>query len=187
MEEEIKKCLDVLRKGGTILSPTDTIWGLGCDATSPEAVARIFRIKRRLEHKSLIVLLADASKLKTYVSVVPELVYDLLDSVDKPLTIIYPGARNLAPNLIAEDGTVAIRIVRDRFMHKLCKAFGKPISSTSANISGESAPLTYQSIAPTIIDSVDHAVPGEFDEIRDVKPSRIVRLKSNGEFEVIRP
>ncbi len=187
MEEELNLCLEVLRRGGTILSPTDTIWGLGCDATNPDAVSRIYRLKRRLEHKSLIALLDDESKLGTYVETMPAIAYDLMRSVEKPLTIIYPGARNLAYNLIAADGTVAIRIVKSGFMKELCRLFGKPVASTSANISGEPSPVTHAAIAPAIIRGVDHAVPPGLDELTDVKPSRIVKLHPNGEFEVIRP
>jgi L-threonylcarbamoyladenylate synthase len=186
MEKEIKNCISVLARGGTILYPTDTIWGIGCDATNPEAVEKVYKIKKRMESKSLIVLLDDEARLKDYTATVPEIAYDLLRSVDTPLTIIYPDARNLAPNVIAEDGSIAIRIVKNKFCKKLISSFGKPIVSTSANISGEPAPLIFKCIPDEIQKQVDYMVKLYQEVLGEVKPSTIIRLKSTGEFEIIR-
>ncbi len=187
MEEEIKKCLEVLAAGGTILYPTDTVWGLGCDATNAEAVDKIYQIKKRLESKSLIILLHDAAFLQYYVKEIPDLAWDLLESVDKPLTIIYPNAINLPDNVVGPDQSIAIRIVKNAFCIELIRRFGKPIVSTSANISGETAPVVFNNISREIIEQVDHAVNYQHDEIQEVKPSRIIRLNENGEFNIIRP
>jgi L-threonylcarbamoyladenylate synthase len=187
MEEEIKRCLEVLRRGGTILYPTDTIWGIGCDATSERAVDKIYGIKKRLETKSLIILLDDEEKIARYVTSVPEIARDLINGVDKPTTVIYPGARNLPKNLVASDGTVAIRIVRNDFCKALIQAFGKPIVSSSANISGEPAPSLFKNISETIKQSVDYSVSLYQNLIQEMRPSRIIKISENGEFEVIRP
>jgi len=186
MEAEIQKCLKVLHNGGTILYPTDTIWGIGCDATNAAAVAKIFQIKQRPDRKSLIILLDDAEKLMDYVNSIPEIARDLIKSIDTPLTIIYPGAKNLADNVIAEDGSVAIRIVKHDFCQRLIHAFGKPVVSTSANISGQKAPLTYRSIVNEVLTGVDYAVNAAFDKIQELKPSRIIKLTMNGEFTIVR-
>ncbi|MCX6267184.1 MAG: L-threonylcarbamoyladenylate synthase [Bacteroidetes bacterium] len=186
MEEEIKKCIYILQTGGTILYPTDTIWGIGCDATNMVAVDKIYHLKRRMEQKSLIVLLDDAEKLSDYVAAIPEIAGDLIKKADTPLTIIYPEAKNLAKNVIAEDGSVAIRIVRTEFCRRLIHEFGKPIVSTSANISGKNPPLTFRNISDEIILGVDHVVEESMDQIYVLKPSRIIKLEQNGEFTVIR-
>jgi L-threonylcarbamoyladenylate synthase len=142
MEKDIEKCYKVLRKGGIILYPTDTIWGIGCDATNHKAVQRIYDIKRRKETKSMIILLNDILKLEFYVEKVPAIAFDLINKYDNPLTIIFPNAKNIAKNVIADDGSIAIRIVKDEFCKWLLNLFNKPIVSTSANISGEETPLT---------------------------------------------
>jgi len=144
IELEIEQCLKVLRNGGTILYPTDTIWGIGCDATNSKAVNKIYRLKKRVESKSLIILLDTPEKIKNYVTQVPEIALDLLENIDRPLTIIYPGAKNLAKNVIAEDNSIAIRIVKNEFCRKLIHEFDKPIVSSSANISGEPSPLVFK-------------------------------------------
>jgi L-threonylcarbamoyladenylate synthase len=186
MDKEIKKCTKVLQRGGTILYPTDTIWGIGCDATNAGAVQKIYRLKQRFEHKSLIILIDEAEKLRNYISSIPEIAWDLLQNVDTPLTIIYPAAKNLAENVIADDGTVAIRIVKHEFCCRLIQSFGKPIVSTSANISGENPPIAFRSIDPKIIGGVDYVVSESLDEIHELKPSRIIKLELNGEFRIIR-
>ncbi|MFH1161639.1 MAG: L-threonylcarbamoyladenylate synthase [bacterium] len=186
MKQEIRKCIEVLRKGGTILYPTDTVWGIGCDATNAKAVQKIYRIKKRFESKSLIVLLDRKEKLPEYVSEVPAIAYDLLKHVHTPLTIIYPHARNLAKNIPAKDGSVGIRLVTYEFCYKLIRMFGKPIVSSSANISGQPAPLFYKNISSEIIGQVDYVVKLDQEEIREIKPSMIIKLKINGEFEIIR-
>ena len=186
MEDEIKNCLTVLHSGGTILYPTDTIWGIGCDATNAEAVEKIYRLKKRSENKSMIILLDKAEKIQDYVSVMPEIAWDLIDFTETPLTIIYPNARKLAANVIAEDRSVAIRVVKDEFCSRLIYRFGKPLVSTSANISGQSPPSSYNNIAREIIDGVDFAVDPTQGVQGNFKPSQIIKLEVNGEFRIIR-
>jgi L-threonylcarbamoyladenylate synthase len=186
MKEEIGRCLDILRKGGTIVYPTDTIWGIGCDATNPDAVEKVFRLKRRAESKSLIVLLDHPDQLRTYTKNMPEIAWDILKSVDKPLTVIYPEGNNLAGNLMAENGSVAIRVVRNRFCCELIRSFGKPIVSTSANISGEPAPASFRNIAREIILGAGYVVDESFEEVHELKPSRIIQLLPGGEFKIVR-
>jgi L-threonylcarbamoyladenylate synthase len=187
IKNEIKKCIAILEQDGTILYPTDTIWGIGCDATSQKAVEKIYRIKKRLESKSLIILLADRKEISKYVETVPEIAYDLMMNVERPLTIIYPNAKNLAKNVIAEDNSIAIRIVKNEFCKALIKAFGKPIVSSSANIAGEQSPMVFKCVSKEILDKVDYIVTLYQDVLQEVKPSRIIKLKENGEFHIIRP
>ena len=186
IQQEIQSCLKILRSGGTILYPTDTIWGIGCDATNSTAVAKIYQLKQRMERKSLIILLDDANKLNHYASKIPEIAWDLIKNVDTPLTIIYQEAKNLADNVIAEDGSIAIRIVRNDFCRELIHAFGKPIVSTSANISGATSPQTFRNIIQEIIQGVDYVVDESLDQIHELKPSRIIKLNQNGEFHIVR-
>jgi L-threonylcarbamoyladenylate synthase len=186
METEIQNCLDVLKKGGTILYPTDTIWGIGCDATNQKAVEKIYRLKKRTDSKSMIILLADPTDIQDYVKTVPAIALDLMKQVERPLTIIYPNAKNLARNVIAEDHSIAIRIVRNAFCIELLQAFGKPIVSSSANISGEPSPLVFKCVSQEIKDKVNYVVNLDQDLLQEVKPSRIIKLFENGEFKVIR-
>ncbi len=186
MQEEIKKCLEVLKSGGTLLYPTDTVWGIGCDATSPEAVGRVYKIKRRIESKSLIILLDDAEKIPTYAGPIPAVAMDLVQQADRPLTIIYPGARNLAPNLVGPDGTIAIRIVKHDFCTALIRAFGKPLVSSSANVSGAPTPSLFRQISQEILQGVDYTVDETFAQIGAMKPSRIIRFDETGAFEILR-
>lgn len=187
MEKEINKCIKVLKKGGTILYPTDTIWGIGCDATNQEAVDKIYRLKKRLNIKSLIILLDSVESISLYVETIPAIAWDLMKNVDKPLTIIYPNARNLPENIIAEDNSVAIRIIKEEFCNRLIRTFGKPIVSSSANISGEQAPLVFKCVSKEILKGVDYVVNLYQDRLQEVKPSRIIKLHENGEFNIIRP
>jgi L-threonylcarbamoyladenylate synthase len=186
MEEEVRSAVSFLEKGKIILYPTDTIWGIGCDATLPKPVNRIYRLKQRYESKSMIILLDSADKLARYVKNVPPLAYDLIDRYLEPLTIIYPGAVNVAKTVIAEDGTIAIRIVRDEFCRKMIALFNKPVVSTSANISGQPAPIIFSNIPEEVKDGVDYIVNHHRSTIIRTKPSTIIRLLDNGEFEVIR-
>ncbi|MCE3281007.1 MAG: Sua5/YciO/YrdC/YwlC family protein [Bacteroidetes bacterium] len=186
MDEEIKNTLEVLRKGGTILYPTDTVWGIGCDARNKDAVAKVFKIKERAEYKSMVALISDITMLNRYVKEVPEAAWDLIDAADRPLTIIYPGARMLAENMIAADGSVGIRIVKDEFCKNLIHKFGKPIVSTSANISGEPAPSTFNEIKIDILNKVDYIVNLRHNEDNDTQPSTIIKLALNGEFKILR-
>lgn len=186
MEEVIQKCIEALEQGGTILYPTDTIWGLGCDATNQKAVEKIYHIKKRMESKSLIILVEDEERLRQCTGVIPDIARDLIRSVDTPLTIIYPAARNLAKNVIAEDGSIGIRIVKNDFCETLIRRFGKPIVSTSANISGQQPPLMFKFISEEIKKEVDYIVPLYQDVLCEIKPSTIIKLKETGEFEIIR-
>ena len=186
LEQEINNTLEVLNKNGIILYPTDTIWGIGCDATNYKAVEKINKIKKRTKDKNFIVLIDDIKKLRNYVENIPEILYDLIESIDTPLTIIYPYAKNLTKNVIAKDNSIGIRITKDVFCKKLIQLFGKPIVSTSANISGEENPIYFNKISKDIINSVDYVVDLFHDRIKEIKPSTIIKLKVNGEFSVIR-
>ena len=187
MEQEIQNCTAVLKKGGTILYPTDTIWGIGCDATNEKAVEKIYKLKKRLETKSLIILLDDQASVRNYVIKVPDIAWDLIDSVETPLTIIYPNAKNLPKNVIGEDGSIAIRLVKNEFCKRLIREYGKPIVSSSANISGDPAPLVFRCVSGEIIRKVDYVVSLYKDVLKDVKASRIIKLDESGEFNIIRP
>lgn len=186
MKDEINKALAVLRAGGLILYPTDTIWGIGCDATNEKAVAKVFKLKGRSESKSLILLLDNDNKLPSYVNGVPDIAYDLIEYAEKPLTIVYSGAKNLAANVIAEDGSVGIRVVKHAFCKQLIQQFRKPIVSTSANLSGEPAPASFEDIAKEIIEGVDYVVPEIFNEATSKLPSTIIKLEADGRFNFIR-
>ncbi len=184
-QKDIEKAVEVLRKGGVILYPTDTIWGLGCDATNPQAVEKIYQIKQRPNTKSMLILLDSINKLMDY-AYVPSMAWELIKVSNNPLTIIYPEAKNLAPNLIAEDGTIGIRIVRDDFCRDLIRAFGKPIVSTSANISGKPAPANFKEISPEIKNKVDYIVKWRQNDMRKARPSSIIKLEKNNEVIIIR-
>lgn len=186
MQEDIKKAIEVLKAGGIILYPTDTIWGIGCDATNEDAVKRIYDLKQRKDSKSMLVLLDNPAKLQTYVQEVPDIAWDLIDLTDKPLTIIYEGAKNLATNLIAPDGSIGIRITDELFSRELCKQFRKPIVSTSANISGEPSPSKFSKISPEIKNGVDYVVNYRRKENVEAKPSGILKLGKNGTIQIIR-
>lgn len=187
MEEEIKKAVEVLKLGGTILYPTDTIWGIGCDATNARAVEKINKIKKRAEPRSLIVLVPDVEWLKEYVEEVPEICIDLITSIPDPLTIIYPKGRNLAKNVSpGEDKSVAVRVPHNEFCQKLMYAFGKPIISSSANVSGEKTALSFSKISPEIVKGVDYVVNFEQKIINRHMPSTIVMLTPQGELQILR-
>lgn len=186
MEEELKNALEVLKKGGTILYPTDTVWGIGCDARSKEAVNKVFKIKQRAEYKSMVILVSDEKMLNRYVKDVPAIAWDLIEAADRPLTIIYPDARMLAENVIAADGSVGIRLVKDEFCKNLIHKFGKPIVSTSANISGEQAPSSFSEIKLDILNKVDYIVNFRQNENNNVQPSTIIKVGMNGEIKIIR-
>lgn len=183
---DVEKCLEVLNQGGLILYPTDTVWGIGCDATNYEAVKKIYELKQRAAAKSMIVLLADERDIIQHVAGTDLSVFDYLDTVQKPTTIIYQGAIGLADNLVNEDGSIAIRIVKEDFCRHLIKRFHKPIVSTSANISGEPTPRNYAEIADTIRQSVDYVVEYRQDDDTIAAPSSVVRW-DNGAITVIRP
>jgi len=186
LRDEINKALEVLKNGGVILYPTDTIWGLGCDATNVEAVEKLLKIKNRPAEKSLIVLLDVDSKLQSYIAEVPEVAYDLIEYAENPLTIVFPGAKNLASNVINADGSVGIRIVKHDFCTPVIQRFRKPIVSTSANLSGQPSPKFFDDIDPEILDSVDLVVDFEQENRTVKKPSTIMKLSPGGQFEFIR-
>lgn len=185
-EEDIRKAVETMRKGGVILYPTDTVWGIGCDATNAEAVAKVYKIKKRDDSKALICLVDSDARLQRYVRNVPEVAWQLLDCADKPTTVILDGAVNLAPNLIADDGSIALRITSESFSKELCYRFQKAIVSTSANISGEPTAQNYRDIAPEIIDAVDYVCWSRRQEHKPHTPSSIIKLGMGGEVEIIR-
>jgi len=186
MQEEIKKTIEVLRSGGIILYPTDTVWGIGCDATNKEAVKRIFEIKKRVDTKAMLVLIDNPAKLQAYVEEIPDMAWDLIELTEKPLTIIYPGAKNLAENLIADDKTVGIRVTGEEFSRKLCSQFRKPIVSTSANISGKPTPANFSQISESIKNAVDYVVNYRQNDISQPKPSSIIKLGKGNLIQIIR-
>ena len=187
MQEEINKAIETLRKGGIILYPTDTIWGIGCDATNPAAVEKIYRLKQRAESKAMLVLMSSVAELERYVEEVPEIAYDLIDVAVRPLTVIYDNAVGLADNLVAKDGSIGIRITQEAFSSQLCRRFRKPIVSTSANISGTPSPINFQDISREIIDAVDYVVNFRRDENIETQPSSVIKLSASGVIKIIRP
>lgn len=186
MNEDINKALEILKEGGIILYPTDTIWGIGCDATNEDAVKKIYEIKKREDSKSMLVLLDNPGKLQSYIDEVPEIAWDIIETTTKPITIIYPNARNLAKNLVAEDNSIGIRITDEDFTKNLIFRFKKPIVSTSANISGDKSPMNYGEISDFIKDSVDYIVGYRQEETANPKPSSIIKLGIKGEIKIIR-
>lgn len=189
-ELDIKNAVEVLRKGGVILYPTDTVWGIGCDATNAEAVKRVYDIKQRDDSKALICLVDSDARLQRYVRQVPDVAWQLIDSLQdsdaKPTTLILDGAVNLAPNLIAEDGSIALRITNESFSKELCYRFQKALVSTSANISGEPAAQNYCDIDPRIVEAVDYVCWTRRQEHKPHQPSSIIRLRPDGEVTIIR-
>lgn len=186
MQEDIKRACEIMQQGGVILYPTDTVWGIGCDATNSDAVERVFQIKKRAENKAMLVLLDNPAKLQTYVQDVPDIAWDLIELTDKPLTIIYDGAKGLAKNLVSEDGCIGIRITDEIFSKELCKQFRKPIVSTSANESGCTTPMFFNEIRTEIKESVDYIVQFRQKDKTKAKPSSIVKLLKNGTINIIR-
>jgi L-threonylcarbamoyladenylate synthase len=184
--KEVENAIKVIEKGGVILYPTDTIWGIGCDATNKFAVEKIYHIKRREKNKSMIVLLDSIDQLYNYVNNIPSIAYEMIAKAERPITIIYPEAKNLAENIIASDGSVAIRIPDNKFCHQLIKIYGKPIISTSANFSGEPSAVNFINISVNLLSQMDYIVQLNQNIIIETKPSRIVKLNSNGSFIVIR-
>jgi len=187
MEENISKALEVLRSGGLILYPTDTVWGIGCDATNPEAVERIYKLKKRKDKHSMIMLLDKPDNVMRWLDRVPDMAWELWDVSDKPLTLILDGARGIAGNMVPEEKTVAIRLVNNEFCRKLIHKLCRPLVSTSANISGEPSPARFSDISPAIIAGVDFVVDESMEEKSAThKPSSIIKLVQNGEIKIIR-
>lgn len=185
-ELDLEHCLAVLSDGGTILYPTDTVWGIGCDATDAAAVEKVFKIKERPSQKSMIVLLADEKDILQYVSNPDPHVFEYLKTVQKPTTIVYDGAVGLAQNLIAEDGTIAIRIVQDKFCRHLIKRLRKPLVSTSANLSGEVTPSIFREVLNPIRTAVDYVVHYRQDDEKAAQSSAVVKLNRDGSTTIIR-
>jgi L-threonylcarbamoyladenylate synthase len=186
IKDEVAKALKVIQEGGIILYPTDTIWGIGCDATNTEAVKKIFALKQRDEAKSMIVLLDNENKLESYIQEVPSIAYDLIEYAENPLTLVMPGAKNLSPALISSDGSVGIRVARHEFCQQLIQKLRKPLVSTSANISGKPSPQNFIEVDQEIINGVDYVVNLEQHDTEKKKPSTIMRLNPDGQFEFIR-
>ncbi|MBK9480298.1 MAG: threonylcarbamoyl-AMP synthase [Bacteroidetes bacterium] len=186
MESIIKQATDQLKEGRVILYPSDTIWGIGCDACNEKAVERIFEIKKRPAEKSMIVLVDSEAMLNKYVKEVPSLAWDLIEFADKPLTIIYDQPYNIATNLLASDGTLAIRLVKDDFCKRLIHKFGKPLVSTSANFSGVPTPSNFSQIDEAVKSEVDYVVNWRQSEIKNAPVSTIIRLGNNGDVKIIR-
>jgi len=185
MNEEINKALQTLKEGGLILYPTDTVWGIGCDATNSEAVEKIYKLKQRNDSKALICLVADDRMLKKYVKKIPEAAFDIFDVSDDPITIIYDDAQNLAKNLVAEDNSIAIRIPNDDFCFQLLRRFNGAIVSTSANISGMPTPKSFKEISREVLKGVDYVVNLNHEKICS-KPSSIIKLSNDGVVKIIR-
>jgi L-threonylcarbamoyladenylate synthase len=185
-DEDIRDSLIALKNGGTILYPTDTIWGLGCDATNAAAVDRIFKIKSRSESKSLLVLVNGEQMLERYVKDIPEIVYELTGVSDSPLTIIYPSGKNLAPGICNTDGSVGIRICHDEFCRELINRFRKPLVSTSANYSGKPAPENFDDIEKSVIEAVDFVVKYRQNDRRKYSSSPVIKVELNGIIKIIR-
>lgn len=184
--QDVTAAVQTVKAGGVILYPTDTIWGLGCDATNPEAVARVYAIKQRVDTKALICLLGSEASLGLYVADVPEVAYDLIELSTRPLTIIYDNARNLAPNLVAADGSVGIRVSREEFSQTLCMRCKRALVSTSANVSGQPAPTCFKDIPRELIEAVDYVCTSRRDEKSEGRPSSIMKLSASNEVKIIR-
>ncbi|WP_179414902.1 L-threonylcarbamoyladenylate synthase [Mucilaginibacter sp. E4BP6] len=186
LRDEVAKAFKIIQDGGIILYPTDTIWGIGCDATNTEAVQKIYRLKQRDEAKSMIILLDNDNKLQSYVAEVPDVAYDLIEFAENPLTLVMPGAKNISPALINKDGSIAIRIVKNDFCEQLIQRLRKPLVSTSANISGKASPQYFSQVDQEIIDGVDYVVDIDQHSMEIKNPSTIMRLEPGGKFEFIR-
>lgn len=185
-DKDIQEAVRVMRQGGVILYPTDTVWGIGCDATNADAVKRIYEIKRRDDSKAMICLVDSDRRIGRYIRNVPDVAWDIFNLSDKPTTLILDGAQGLAPNLMAEDGSIALRITNEEFSNQLCYRMQKPIVSTSANISGEPAAQNFRDISQEIIDAVDYVCLSRRNEHEPHQPSSIIKLAMNGEVTIIR-
>ena len=184
--EDIKTAVQTLRRGGLILYPTDTIWGIGCDASNEEAVRRIFQLKQREDSKAMICLVDNANRMQRYLRQVPDVAWDLVEFAERPLTLILDGAVNLAPSLIAEDGSVGIRVTRENISHELCYRYERAIVSTSANISGAPSPSCFAEISEEIKKGVDYIMLSRQNDLSKSKPSQIIKLGLDGQIQIIR-
>ena len=186
MHEDIKQAVKVLREGGIILYPTDTIWGIGCDASNEKAVERIYKLKQRADSKSMLLLASRPEMIQFYVDELNDTAYDLFDLTTEPLTIILDDAKNLAKNLIADDGSIGFRVTNEEFSHKMIQQFKMPVVSTSANISGQASPAIFDEISEEIISAVDFVVKFRQEDTNKAKPSKIIKLGKSGQFKLIR-
>ncbi len=186
LQDEVKKAIDIMKQGGVILYPTDTVWGIGCDATNPDAVKRVYEIKHRDGHQALICLVDSEARLSRYVRNVADVTWDMIELSTRPLTIIFPGVTGLAPNLMGEDGSVGFRVTREEFSKELCFRFQRPIVSTSANISGEPTPATFDDISEDLKSAVDYVVKYNRRSKEKHKPSSIIKIDASGKFQIIR-
>ncbi len=186
-EQDINNAVAALRRGGVILYPTDTVWGIGCDATDPTAVRRVFEIKRRADSKALITLVADVADIGRYSAVSPSTVLAIIGRSERPTTVVYPVGCGLAPELLAEDGSVGMRVTGELVSASICRAFGKPLVSTSANISGQPATGIYCEISKEIIDAVDYVVEARRDDCSRSIPSRVIKINADGSVITLRP
>lgn len=184
--DDIRAAVDVMNRGGVILYPTDTIWGIGCDATDEEAVRRVFELKRRDDSKALISLVDSEAKVQFYVRDVPEVAWDLMEFAGRPLTLIFDNVRNLAPNLLAPDGSAALRVTREEFSRELCRRMRRAIVSTSANVSGQPSPRRFADISPDILSAVDYVCTSRRNEKQNPPASSIIKLGAGGEVRVVR-
>lgn len=185
-KDDLRQACAIMKKGGIILYPTDTVWGIGCDATNAEAVQKIYNIKRRAESKAMIVLADSMSMVESYVQTIPDVAWQLVEVADKPLTIIYDNAKFLAPNLIADDGSIAIRVTNDEFSQALCSQMRRPVVSTSANISGHPTASCFNEITDEIRNAVDYIVKYRQDDNSHPSPSSIIKLGTHGKVKIIR-
>ena len=184
--EDIRQAVETLRRGGLILYPTDTIWGIGCDASNADAVRRVYELKQRDDSKALICLVDSAGRMQRYLRHVPDVAWELIEYAEKPLTLILDGAVNLAPNLIAADGSIGMRVTREAISHELCYRFQKAIVSTSANLSGEPSPANFTEVSPQIIQGVDYVMKCRQNDLSKAKPSQIIKLGIDGQVQIIR-
>lgn len=184
--EDIRAAVQAMRNGGIILYPTDTIWGIGCDAANEEAVRRIFRLKQREDSKAMICLVDSANRMQRYLRQVPEVAWNLVEYAEKPLTLILDGAVNLAPSLVAEDGSVGLRVTKERISRELCFRYERAIVSTSANISGQPAPACFAEIAEEIKQGVDYVMRARQNDMTKAKPSQIIKLTLDGQINILR-
>ena len=183
--EKIKQTIEHLRKGNILLYPTDTLWGIGCDATNPEAVEKVFALKKRSDQKSLIALVHSVAFLERYVKQIPEVCYELLDNSDKPLTIVYENPINIAENAVAEDGSMGFRVTTDPICQRIIQQLNKPLISTSANLSGDSSPTCFDDVSPVIKSGVDFILDERTKE-KMTKPSTIIKINNDSSFKIIR-
>ena len=184
--EDIRTAVQTMKQGGIILYPTDTIWGIGCDAANEEAVRRIFALKKREDSKAMICLVDSANRMQRYLRQVPDVAWDLVEFADKPLTLILDGAVNLAPSLIAEDGSIGLRVTKENISHELCYRFERAVVSTSANISGEPSPACFDEISEEIKQGVDYIMRSRQNDLSKSKPSQIIKLSLDGRIQIIR-